>query len=59
MKKNGENTDALQEEIRQLGDEVKALETITRAETADKLEKFIAVIAKEEDGAVVTTEIIE
>lgn len=40
-------------------DEVKALETITRAETADKLEKFIAVIAKEEDGAVVTTEIIE
>ena len=26
MKKNGENTDALQEEIRALGDEIKALE---------------------------------
>jgi seryl-tRNA synthetase len=26
MKKNGENTDAIQEEVRQLGDEIKALE---------------------------------
>ena len=26
MKKNGENTDAIQEEVRKLGDEVKALE---------------------------------
>ena len=32
MKKNGENTDAIQEEVRVLGDEIKALELLRREE---------------------------
>jgi len=37
MKKNGENTDAIQEEVRQIGDEIKALEE--KQEELDKAQR--------------------
>ena len=37
MKKNGENTDAIQEEVRQMGDEVKRLEE--KQEELDKAQR--------------------
>ena len=49
MKKNGENTDAIQEEVRKLGDEVKALEEKNTVKIGENLfNRFESVISQKE-----------